>query len=116
LLTDEDTIRSVFNILDRDGNGVVDAEELALVLGMNSEVEKRKVKEIIREVDTNGDGVLSFEEFREAMFENIDTDHLDIGYKLDTIDIYKSDMGDIDLDCIESTEQTPVQRKVFLGP
>jgi len=106
LLTDEENIKSVFKVLDSDGNGVVDVEELAMVLDMNEEADRGKVEEIIREVDTNGDGVLCFKEFRQAMLENnFSKDHVNLGLKLDTVDITNSDMGTIDLDSMVITEE-----------
>jgi len=70
LTINEEYIRSVFTLLDEDNNGTVDAAELTRVLEMNNEGDIARIEEIIKEVDTNGDGVLSFKEFKEAMLES----------------------------------------------
>jgi len=69
LTVNESYIHSVFDVLDADGNGEIDAEELAQVLDMTNEGDEEKIKELISEVDTDNDGKINFEEFRAAMLE-----------------------------------------------
>jgi len=86
LLTVNDSyIHSVFNVLDTDGNGKIDASELAQVLHMTNEGDDEKIKELIEEVDTDHDNMISFKEFRNAMLErNVFTGtRADVGYKLE---------------------------------
>jgi len=48
-----DVCRASFEALDRDGDGMVDAEELAAACG----------DVLIREADSNGDGLVNFNEY-----------------------------------------------------
>lgn len=59
-------------MFDRDGGGSISVEEIKQVLsfGKNS-LDESVVQEIIRQVDANGDGEISFEEFAEMMLKNI---------------------------------------------
>jgi len=100
LLTVNDSyIHAVFSVLDEDGNGSIDADELAKVLQMNNEGDDLKIQELIREVDTDGDGVISWDEFYAAMTERDDLGgkNPNVGEELDLKELPK-DVGDVDLD------------------
>jgi len=71
LSTNDSYIHKVFSILDTDNNGEIDPMELADVLDMTQEGDDVKIQEIIKEVDKNDDGKINFEEFRNAMTENM---------------------------------------------
>jgi len=87
LTTNEEYIRSIFTLLDEDNNGTVDAEELSRVLEINYKDDFERIEEIIKEVDINGDGVLSYKEFKEAMLEsNYTKVRVNIGHELDAND------------------------------
>jgi len=79
--------------MDTNGDGHIDATELASVLEMTMEVEGAKLEELIKEVDSNNDGVLNFAEFRAAMIESgslmgsIDGRESKTGMKLELQDI-----------------------------
>jgi len=62
-------IHAVFSVLDQDGSGMIDRNDLAKVLKMNGNGDDEKIAEIIQEVDSDGDGVISWEEFHSAMNE-----------------------------------------------
>merc|ERR1719461_1818423 len=99
LSVNESYIHAVFTVLDEDGNGSIDVQELAKVLDMTNDQEE--VKELVKEVDTDGDGVISFSEFRAAMIEkdNFGTGgNANIGHELDMNDINKVDVGNVDID------------------
>merc|ERR1712083_296021 len=74
LSVNDDYIKAVFNVLDRNSDGFVDAEELSDVL---DGVSKDDVQKMIAEVDTRGgkdgkgDGKIDFQEFKLAMKEQI---------------------------------------------
>ncbi|KAL8052777.1 hypothetical protein ABFX02_05G027100 [Erythranthe guttata] len=54
----------VFRSFDRDGNGYITAAELAGSMAkMGHPLTYRELSEMMREADTNGDGVISFNEF-----------------------------------------------------
>lgn len=71
LLTD-DKLRTAFNIFDRDGGGTISAKELKEVLGVGKNIDEKVWNEIILEVDINGDGEVSFPEFKTMMLKIID--------------------------------------------
>jgi len=54
---------AAFRSFDKDGNGTIDKSELAAFLGKT----EPEIRELIQEVDLNGDGVIDFEEFSAMM-------------------------------------------------
>jgi calmodulin len=55
-------------MFDEDGSGVISADEIKSVLGLTSDPTiNEKITEIIQQVDVNGDGEVSFEEFKDMM-------------------------------------------------
>jgi len=102
LKVNENYIHAVFTVLDADGGGTIDASELANALDMTGDADKEMVEEIIREVDTDGDGVINFEEFRSAMLENnFSNKGAQVGHKLEEDDIRRASIDfdfDVDLD------------------
>merc|ERR1719233_142736 len=77
----------------------IEAHELAKVLNMQGEGDDEKIKELIEEVDTDGDGVISWDEFYAAMVEKggIGTNGADVGQELNEKDL-PANVGDVDLD------------------
>ncbi|KAK1314726.1 Calcium-binding protein CML24 [Acorus calamus] len=66
----EDDLRRAFTAFDRDGNGLISAEELHQVLcGVMGDgaASLADCRGMIRAVDRNGDGAVSFEEFLTMM-------------------------------------------------
>ena len=66
LLTD-DKLKVAFNVFDRDGGGSISSSEIKEVLGVGKNIEESVWLEIVAQVDPNGDGEISFEEFRLMM-------------------------------------------------
>lgn len=66
LLTNE-KLAAAFKMFDKDGSGLISAEEIKDVLGFGQNLSLDSVKEIMRQVDENGDGEISFEEFTHMM-------------------------------------------------
>ena len=66
LLT-EDKLRVAFKLFDKDGSGTISSDEIRQVLGVGKNIDENVWKEIIKEVDPNGDGVISFPEFKQMM-------------------------------------------------
>ena len=50
-------------MFDQDNGGSISAEELKQVLGIGKNIDESVWNDIIKEVDVNGDGEISFEEF-----------------------------------------------------
>jgi len=50
-------------MFDKDGSGVISADEIKEVLGFGGHLDNKAIDVIIKQVDENGDGEISFEEF-----------------------------------------------------
>ena len=62
-----ENMRQIFKIIDLDGNGFINQEELEEFFHSNQGEQDDLIKQIIKEVDKNGDGVISFSEFEVMM-------------------------------------------------
>jgi Ca2+-binding EF-hand superfamily protein len=61
-------LRAVFNEFDADGSGSVDTAEIQAMtakLGMTFSTEE--IEAMVRDADTNGNGVLEFDEFEQVI-------------------------------------------------
>ena len=54
-------------MFDKDGSGTIEPNEIKEVLCYGKSMGEEQINEIIREVDANGDGEISFEEFSQIM-------------------------------------------------
>ena len=54
-------------MFDKDNSGTISAEEIKAVLSQSKGLSESAVQEIIKQVDENGDGQISFEEFTHMM-------------------------------------------------
>jgi len=90
----------VFTVLDEDCGGTIDAVELANVLDMHKEGDREVVQDIINEVDADGDGVINYEEFRNAMVENTQFNNKSahVGHELRMEDIKRASVALLDID------------------
>jgi len=66
LLTNE-KLQSAFKMFDKDGSGMISATEIKEVLGFGKTLSEEAVNEIVKQVDANGDGEISFDEFAQMM-------------------------------------------------
>ena len=66
LLSDEKLV-AAFNLFDKDNSGSISANEVKEVLGVGKNIDEKIWNEIIFEVDANGDGEISFGEFKTMM-------------------------------------------------
>ena len=71
-LTTNDKLQAAFKMFDKDNSGIISADEIKEVLqfGGSSSLSASAVETIIKQVDENGDGEISFEEFV-AMMKNL---------------------------------------------
>lgn len=108
LSVNDSYIHAVFSVLDEDGNGTIESHELAKVLNLQGEADKEKIDELIKEVDTDGDGVISWDEFYNAMVENNDFGGkgADVGQELNENELPA--MADVDLDKEEDHEEKSI--------
>lgn len=68
----EKNLKYAFDYFDKDHSGTLSPDEIRDVLGldMNDTKTKNLVKEIMKDIDTNGDGLISYEEFKMMMTNN----------------------------------------------
>jgi len=71
LVTNE-RLAAAFKMFDKDGSGIISSDEIKEVLGFGSDLTADAVDKIIKEVDKNGDGEISFEEFVTMMKKLVD--------------------------------------------
>lgn len=69
-LTTKDKLQAAFKMFDKDGSGVISADEIKEVLGFGGNLDKEAIEMIMKQVDENGDGQISFEEF-ECMMKSV---------------------------------------------
>jgi calcium-dependent protein kinase len=62
-LTSNDKLLAAFKMFDKDGSGMISANEIRDVLGFGGNLDSEAVENIIKSCDDNGDGEISFEEF-----------------------------------------------------
>lgn len=64
-------LEQAFKMFDKDNDGMISAKEIKNVLGKDAEISIDIWKNIIQEVDINGDGQVSLEEFKKIMMNSI---------------------------------------------
>jgi len=98
LSVNDSYIHAVFSVFDENGDGNINADELAKVLDMQGAGDDEKIVEIIKEVDSDGDGVISWDEFRIAMLEKGDFGGkgANLGQKLNENELPLAETVDLD--------------------
>ena len=66
---DEDKyLKNLFSNLDRNNNGLISIHEIRyIVTHSNENISEKDIETIMKEADTDGDGLISFEEFMTIM-------------------------------------------------
>jgi len=65
----EEDLRDAFNMFDADRSGYIDRDEVrALMKKLAQTLTEDEIDAIMEEVDTDGDGEISFDEFKAMMF------------------------------------------------
>jgi Ca2+-binding EF-hand superfamily protein len=54
-------------MFDKDGGGTISKDEIKQILAYGQDVSNETVDAIIKQIDENGDGEISFQEFQEMM-------------------------------------------------
>jgi len=63
-----DALMDAFKVFDRDGNGVIDIDELRhMMVALGENLSEDEIRATLAEADADGDGVINFEEFRVIM-------------------------------------------------
>ena len=66
--TQEEELKARFQMFDRDGNGLIDRDELKTVMQeLGEKLSEEDIDEMIEEADTNNDGFIDYEEFARYM-------------------------------------------------
>jgi len=68
----EDYFDAAFKMLDKDNSGKIDFNEMLSILGSDATKNERVVAEAIQEIDENGDGEISYQEFMLMMAKGTD--------------------------------------------
>lgn len=66
-LLSNEKLETAFNLFDKDGSGTISANEVREVLGVGKNIDEKVWNDIVMEVDANGDGEISFSEFKTMM-------------------------------------------------
>jgi len=67
----EFNLKKAFDMFDKDKSGKISSDELKTVLGVGNEENSFVWMNIISEIDSDGDGEISFEEFKTMMYNLI---------------------------------------------
>lgn len=66
-LLQNEKLQAAFKYFDRDSSGEINVEEIKEVLGGNIVTSEDVWKQVLSEVDINGDGGIEFDEFKKMM-------------------------------------------------
>jgi Ca2+-binding EF-hand superfamily protein len=67
-MVDTSRYEATFNIVDADGDGLIDAGELqGIMTTLGEEIDAARAAEVLKVIDTNGDGRISLDEFAAFM-------------------------------------------------
>ena len=66
-LLSDDKLKMAYKMWDRDGCGKLCLGEIKSILGVGQQISEDFWQQIIQEVDSNGDGHVSFDEFKQMM-------------------------------------------------
>ena len=73
------TLRTAFDMVDASGDGVIDAQELGLLLQtLGEELTGAELRDRVRQMDRDGNGSIEFEEFAELMLRRQDEELRDV--------------------------------------
>lgn len=60
-------LEAAFNAFDKDGSGKISVDEIQALFTQKESIKKSVFEQILKQGDKNGDGELSFEEFKDLM-------------------------------------------------
>ena len=62
-LLSNNKLQTAFKMFDKDGGGTISVEEIKQVLSFGQNLDESLIDQIIKQVDENGDGEISYDEF-----------------------------------------------------
>ncbi|CAD8090357.1 unnamed protein product [Paramecium primaurelia] len=65
----KEKLETAFKLFDKDGNGIITKQELKEILG-GLDLEDKQWESVFLELDTNGDGEVSFQEFTQLLLKD----------------------------------------------
>ena len=71
-LLSSDKLQTAFKMFDKDGGGTISNDEIKQILSFGQNLDEKVINDIIMQVDANGDGEISFDEFAEMMKKNVE--------------------------------------------
>ena len=71
-LLSKERLMMAFSAFDRDGSGSISPDEIKQVLGVGTSIPDAEWKSLVKEIDENGDGEVSIEEFVTMMQQLLD--------------------------------------------
>ena len=95
ILTEEQVheFREVFEMFDNDGEGAIDAQELATVMrALGQNPTQAELEEMVKRVDSDGSGQIEFEEFLQLMAIRIKEDDTEEGL-IEAFKVFDRDQG-----------------------
>jgi calcium-dependent protein kinase len=63
----DDKLQAAFKVYDKDDSGSISTDEIKDIIGVGKKIPKNIWDEVVQEVDANGDGEVSFDEFKTMM-------------------------------------------------
>ena len=76
LILNKENLTAAFKALDTDNSGMITVDELKSAFDTHGDKDEKIWEEIMKEVDTNDDGEISFDEFMNAMTSFLKKRHL----------------------------------------
>ena len=64
-------LQMAFKMFDKDGGGTITIDEIQEAINFDNSLSEEDLLKIAKEVDVNGDGEISFEEFASMMLSNV---------------------------------------------
>lgn len=66
-LLNDAKLKAAFSVYDKDGSGSISIDEIKHVIGQGQVISDEVWDQVVKEVDENGDGEVSYEEFKVMM-------------------------------------------------
>lgn len=65
-------LETAFQMFDKDGSGYISGDEIKEIFQFGHNLDQNQIQQIIKQVDANSDGLISYKEFLQMMLQNIE--------------------------------------------